>query len=307
MTALKRSLPLILIGLGLLLSVAKGGAENPSPRAALQSHRKATPDQNTENTKPYSEQPYGLATSAPSGPAQIGGANCAADKPTEEQRHNRREEALEHQLVCLTAALAIVEVITLFVYFFTMLANIRAANAAKASADAAKASADAANASLHVYRPFLSVQILEPNPQIAYSIDWIPSSFRINILNDGIGPADILRYHMEAQVFPWDGNEPIPEYERINSLTLVQSVVPPGSERVIPRTDVPRRFDVTPRDFAEMRAGTMRLGLHGIVIYRGGPAQEYWTRFFWWYLVDSAGARHPDIVRANRPEVNAHT
>jgi hypothetical protein len=176
----------------------------------------------------------------------------------------------------------------------------KAANAARDAAAASKASARAADASLHVYRPFLIVESVSMPPNLNSST--LPVSFRINIRNAGIGPADLRQVHMEGQVFPWNGRgEPIPDYETNGGWTPIESILGAGQESTLPGAFVPRWFDITPDEFREMRAGTKCLGLHGIIYYRGGPEKEYLTRFFWWYLIDGAGTTQPDIVRANRP------
>ena len=182
----------------------------------------------------------------------------------------------------------------------------KAADAAKDAADASKASARAADASLHIYRPFLIADAIVMTPNL--TVANIPEHFQVRFRNRGIGPADILRVQMEGEVFPWNGqDEPFPEYNPADGFLEVNYIVAAGKKTNIPSGNTPRWFDVSPEEFNEMRAGTERLGLHGIVVYRGGPEKEYWTRFFWWYLVDSAGRNDPLIVLANRPDVNAHT
>jgi hypothetical protein len=177
---------------------------------------------------------------------------------------------------------------------------------ARDAADAARDSAKAADAARHVYRPFL---VVDQPPKVGYSrngplIDLIPVNFSFQIHNYGIGPADLLRINAEAQIFAWNGkDEPNPQYAVEDSFRLIESVI--GAEQKSLPLE-PRWFDITREEFQDMRVGTMRLSIHGIVYYRGGPEKVYWTRFFWWYLIDSA-ARDVEIVRANRPEVNAHT
>jgi len=139
---------LILIALALLLSGDRSaGADtvNPAPRATPQSHREtATEEEPTANQTDQAgsnrQEADALALAAPSRPEKRASTTSAAHDTSEEERHDRREEALEQRLVCLTAILAIIEVITLFIFVGTMIANIRAANAAKTAAEAAQQS-----------------------------------------------------------------------------------------------------------------------------------------------------------------------
>jgi hypothetical protein len=216
----KRSCLAILIAWVLLLSAAKSGAKNPSPGTIPQSHREATPEQKptSDNAKSPDQQrptPNAFTAPTPQRLTSISGAAEGGRKATEEERHDRREEALEHQLVCLTAILAGIEVITLVLFFFSMRASIKAANASGASARAT-------DASLHVYRPFLVPQYAtiatcdaKTYPQNAISINETPAKFWITIRNEGIGPADILKITMRMEIFPYNGgmNDPIPEYD----------------------------------------------------------------------------------------------
>ena len=81
----------------------------------------------------------------------------------------------------------------------TLIETQKAAVAAKDAAEASQASARAADASLHVYRPFLVIESVKMAPTL--TVSTIPTVFGINVRNSGIGPADMLRVHMKAEVF----------------------------------------------------------------------------------------------------------
>jgi len=113
----------ILIASALLLSgerSASADAVKPTPRATPQSHRetatepKPTPDK-SDQTSADRQQADVLALAAPSGATESDSSASAARRTAEEERHDRREESLEQSLVCLTAILAGIEVVTLCV------------------------------------------------------------------------------------------------------------------------------------------------------------------------------------------------
>jgi hypothetical protein len=136
MNHLKRLSASILIVSALLLNGASNCAEKPSPRPTPQSNREATPKQKTtadSATNPDQRRSTPNSLTAPPSVTSVTDAAESEYRATEEERHNRREETLEHQLVCFNAILAGIEVITLLFFFFTMRANIRAANAASES------------------------------------------------------------------------------------------------------------------------------------------------------------------------------
>lgn len=140
----------LLFASALLLSAAKSGsAQEPSPRATPQSRREATSEQKrspakTEQKSADSPSAGAFALAMPSRAANSDSSARAGRDTSEEQRHDRREEALEHDLVWLTAILAGVNVATTIIFLVTMFANIKAANATKEAADAARDNAKSA-------------------------------------------------------------------------------------------------------------------------------------------------------------------
>jgi hypothetical protein len=262
------------------------------------SHRQTPEPSETASIQPGKSQPHGSSIH----PSYI-------SLPAKQRRAPVREEQHGGESIIITVFTIISGLATAAMAWFNyQLVGVTAEmkKATGEAAEAARQNARAADASLHVYRPFLIVRSVSVDPSTTDSM--IPEKFKIEIRNDGIGPADILRVHMEGQIFPWNGrDEPRPEYEPESGWTPIESIVAAGEGQTLPGQDIPRWFDVTADEFREMRGGTKRLGLHGVIFYRGGPEKEYWTRFFWWYLVDSVGSSQPNIVRANRLDVNAHT
>lgn len=167
---LKPWLRLILTTLVLLssLGAASGDTLQPTPSTAPQSHRERTSEQETSADYSYRKETNriianALALATPSGAAENNSSNSADRGASEEERHDRQEESLEGWLVVLTAVLAGIEVATLIIYFFTMLASLRAA-------DAAKRSADVAHAAITTGRPYIQVAqvMFRPKRQTEY-------------------------------------------------------------------------------------------------------------------------------------------
>src|SRR5579872_7108728 len=134
-------IPIVLVSL--VGSVLSESAVDPKPTAIPQSRTKATPEQkptptSTEEQSTNSASARAATLATPSEKTDSESSASGAHKDTEEQRHDRAEEKLESRLVWLTAALALIEVGTLFIFWFTMGANIRAAEAANTTAIAAR-------------------------------------------------------------------------------------------------------------------------------------------------------------------------
>src|SRR5690242_18509122 len=138
---LKRLSASIAIVLASLLSAQRSVGSQPSPGVISQSHREVTLGQNSnaDEAKSPDQQRSASNTLADPTPPRVtrgGGTSEGGREATEVERHDLREETLENQLVRLTAVLAGIEIITLVFFFFSMRANIKAANAAKTAADA---------------------------------------------------------------------------------------------------------------------------------------------------------------------------
>jgi hypothetical protein len=138
------------VALVLLLNAASGSASEPRPRATPQSHRETTIEPKrayarAEHVDSNSQWADALTVATPSKPTDSDTSASPADKATDEERHWKIEEGnetrslqIEQNLVRLTAILAAVNIGVMAIYFFTMLASIRAANAAKESAQVAR-------------------------------------------------------------------------------------------------------------------------------------------------------------------------
>lgn len=194
---------LILIASALLLSGVRSASADPpkpTPRATADSHRKAASEQKPTADHPEqaltdSEQAGALSSTTPDRGAKGNGTASGDRHGAEEERHDRREEALEQSLVCLTAILAGIEVLTLVIFVFTMFANIKAANAAKVGADAAKQSADSTKSSADAV---VSQMRLLTRPKIEVSADTlIPENTTVTVhftaVNAGHTDARVVR------------------------------------------------------------------------------------------------------------------
>jgi hypothetical protein len=189
--------------------------------------------------------------------------------PVEQDRHNRREESLEYELVILTAVLAGIEVVTFIVFFFTMLASIRAANAAKASAEAAKESVDTAGETLkqtkannaidqraYVYLSSVRVKRYPPNKVgITYPI-----------FNAGKTPAVLIGEYSRADVF---AVRKYPEpYKRAETVFEKRSVVvPPTSSDSQAALNPTYWLDLMDEEIEAISKEESQIVFHGIIRY----------------------------------------
>ena len=202
---------LILIVLVFLLSDARKGNAQPSPRGVPASHRSATTEQkparhNTNDHHHPRRYISTLSSIARDRATQDRTAAESAQHAAEQEAYlNKQEElaattlavtqqtlditrqslGIDWWLVKLTAALAIINVLTMGVFYFTMQATFIAANATKNSADAALA---ASTAYIHLMRVSLEGQI--PNHDIMEG--WLGVAdpvFHYGFTNFGKSPA----------------------------------------------------------------------------------------------------------------------
>lgn len=104
---------------------------------------------------------------------------------------------------------------------------------------------------------------------------------------------------IKTEILDWAGTDPpLPTFRRDEAYQTLDPIIKAEGERQL--IDLP--FDISESDFIAMLNDTKRLAFHGIINYRGGPEKLYWTRFFWWYFPDGQ-----KVVKANTPELNAHT
>jgi len=174
---------------------------------------------------------------------------------------------------------------------------------------AAKAAADAAEAALHINRPFLLVTEVKSisltrdgrGDEILYIYE-----FEVCLRNFGVGPADIVDYIAGAAVrnvsIPV---QPVVEPQVCYAPTgrrLSESLVAPG-ETAKGRIKV--RATLNRAHCDAVRNGEGRIGIDGIIRYRGASKQMYWTRFFWWCFLDAADSPI-NIQWAIRIDLNDH-
>ena len=159
-----------------------------------------------------------------------------------------------------------------------------------------------ANIAAEVNRPFLMVQRPSVQTQlVAGQTGRVPYDMRLKVKNYGIGPADIIDFTIKADFFDWhDGSaDPKPTYRPEDRGIMIDSVMGAGEVRQFPNLP----FDARPQTFEAMKNDSRRLAFHGIINYSGASREHrYWTKFFWWYFPDGQ-----KLVRANTPELNAHT
>lgn len=228
-----------------------------------------------------------------------------AAKP--DQKENDRNGMSNYLVVIATVTMAIATV--LMAIFNCQLVTVTK-DMTRATRDMAKA----AEAALHTNRPFLLIVDISPEKDDPPFQPSIPSmdfpapetehvlTFNITLRNYGNSPADITGYFSEARLFLLtSGAMQSPEvaYNRVEDGRLNDSSIAPGESR---QDCIPATISLTPTEYGRMRVDKERIGIHGIVRYRGAPEQEYWSQFFWWYSADDGSC-----VRAGPKELNDHT
>ena len=184
---------IILIASPVFLSSAKDGQADPTPGTTRQSNRKGAthqePTANHANSPNAASKPSGtIAIATPNRMTRDSSTAPSTSYSSEEERHDRREESLENNLVDLTAILAIVEVVMLVIYFSTMRANIEAANAAKESANTARESLEISQ------RAHVSIEDIH----LSRGSQWVDYRLR----NSGHLPATSVNVKLELEATP---------------------------------------------------------------------------------------------------------
>ena len=170
------------------------------------------------------------------------------------------------------------------------------------AAEAAKQSAQAAEASLHADRPFLLVIGIAVEVSGLGEFSDKNLTAAIALRNFGNGPADIIDYIAEAELFDspmvvrrdppvWYGPD---VGDRIND-----SLIGPN-EMVKGRLFA--TLSMNSQEYASAFAEEKRIGIHGRIRYRGASKQIYESRFFWWFF-----AQDKSVARALTKELNDHT
>jgi hypothetical protein len=198
-----------------------------------------------------------------------------SDTSEEKERHDRREEALEQRLVILTAILALIEVITLFIFVGTMIANIRAANAAKTAAQATEASTKIAGQTMaigqrgYLYLSGIRFDRIEP------STVWITYP----IYNAGQTPATFTGEFVRANVYPV-GIYPDP-IKRGEVATTKKSVVVPPAQIDADFAGIKGHYslELTDDEIEGIEKGKSQIVFHGFVRYTDIFGQWHDTGF----------------------------
>lgn len=202
----------ILIASALLLSGVRSASAaplKPMPRTTPQAERETTSEtkpasNNSQQAEPNSPSSYAFPSPTPRGSTQDANASNSQHTPAEEERHDRQEEALESKLVCLTAILAAIEVATAIIYFVTMLASIRAANAAKDSAHAAYENAEIAKQSFET----MLRGIVEIEPVGIYFTQTTPTVYFV-VINSGHRQVGIEEQRFKVTYKPKGDSHPL--------------------------------------------------------------------------------------------------
>lgn len=190
---------------------------------------------------------------------------------------------LESQLVRLTAILAGIEIITLVFFFFSMRANIKAANAAKTAADAATKGARTAELAFYTAtRPWVLISDFEMGPDDRGPV------ITYKIYNSGTTPALLygMEIRAEASAFP-PMNNPV-SLEQV-ATRVIAIHVPPHSD--VTRGFVAQEFvptSLSSEDWRAIQTGRKWLYCYGLIKYRG-PMEKLWiydTGFGVWHQGD---------------------
>jgi len=122
--------------------------------------------------------------------------------------------------------------------------------------------------------------------------------------NFGVGPADIMDYIAEAELFDSPAlfqaqiNDPPILYRENEVRRLNDSLIAPGEEV---QKRIHATITISPTEDTQITNDTKRIGIHGRIRYRGAPEHRYTTRFFWWYFRDDN-----NFFRCLTPEYNSH-
>jgi hypothetical protein len=259
----------MVLALGLTLAPSQEGrTEEPKPRAIPHGHREATAEQKPANNRTDQTSADGptadaLAIATPSGPTGSAPPASSTPKTTDEEHHWRIEEAhevrslqVEQRLVCLTAGLAVINAIVMGIYFFTMLATIRATKAATSSAASyskqlalqARPLLRVRQAHLVTERPYIkaSYVLVNAGGSIAHIISMRHALVvgTATATKFGIEPFDLeagQKYHGEVQA----GGSLLPD-QILTSLKLIGLVIYTDENDIVRETSFDRlyRFDL---------------------------------------------------------------
>jgi hypothetical protein len=265
-------------------------AASPSPQQAQGSSSPgsySSPNQSQSEQKPFSFNDF---SKTPQG-------NNPTATNTPDGNEHREEKAIAIstvvQAVCAVLLVAFTGLLARYTYQTAQTGDIAAGAAAKA--------AQAAEDALHVDRAFLLVTGFELTQQLRDGSNntlTLIFQFRAILRNFGVGPADIVNYVVEAELFNLPPPDPNPIYGEGSPIN--DSLIAPGD---IANDRIYATISLNSAESDAVMRGQKRIGLHGIIRYRGASARQYWSRFFWWVMTNDMR----QFARAYTKELNDHT
>ncbi len=165
----------------------------------------------------------------------------------------------------------------------------------------ASQSAEVARLALQVNRPFVLVtglnlrERLYPDRPFRFIVEA-----DVILKNFGTGPADIIDYIVETELFRIPPPDPDPDYDTMQANQLNNSLIAPNESDA---SMIHAVISLDDLEYESAQREEERVGIHGRIRYRGtGPDQVYWTRFFWWRFSNA-----PQLARANTKKLNDHS
>ncbi len=148
----------------------------------------------------------------------------------------------------------------------------------------AEATTEVARKALHADRPYLLVTAVtrESFKHPVLGNQEPISRARITLRNVGSSPAELLEIYATAwkfDCFPQAGD---PRWETlifVPWIDIAEPVVAVGQDL----GPIPVVVNWTKDDIDLVNAGVKRVAIYGLVKYRSGSKEPYYTRFFWWF------------------------
>lgn len=294
MNLLKPSLTLILIALAPFLGAAKTQSINSSTLAPRSEATQLTDRGSRAIRGDYNNHPRPTAESNQQKTARIEPKNDDKKTPIVDVRKDRWDYILICFTILFTGGLVVVGGLQVkWLKKQTQISTL--------SLKIARQSIEVSRLALQINRPFLLVTELA---NLTEQRDPSPFKFIVEadvaLRNFGTGPADILDYIVEAEIYNIPPPDPDPDYDTIKANTLNDSLVA-ANETVADRIHAIIALDGP--EYESVMREQKRIAIHGRIRYRGtGPGQVYWTRFFWWHFPDA-----PKLARALTKRLNDHT
>jgi hypothetical protein len=182
----------------------------------------------------------------------------------------------------------------------------------KKAADAAKYSAEVARFALHSNRPYLLVMNVTPKTGQKYAASKYPvlgieepiSSAIINVQNVGGSPAEIIEIVATSWKYECLQDTSEPAWDDKLTLDTPRDITQPVlgvGQTIEPQIRI--FVNWTDENIDLVKDGTKRVALYGIIRYRSGPKESYYTRFFYWF----SPLIRPELQRASSVELNERT